>query len=91
MTDYSYTLGMVVFAIFYDLVGQDHFNKIIGSFYSANYSEGATMDEFIIHCKKFAPLDLERFFDDWIYTTKGVKLVMDGKSFNELINIYKEN
>jgi len=91
MTDYSYTLGMVVFAIFYDLVGQDHFNKIIGSFYSANYSEGATMDEFIIHCKKFAPLDLEKFFDDWIYTTNGIKLVMDGKSFNELINIYKEN
>jgi len=34
MTDYSYTLGMVVFAIFYDLVGQDHFNKIIGSLYT---------------------------------------------------------
>ncbi len=91
MTDYSYTLGMAVFAIFYDLVGQDHFNKIIGSFYSANYPKGATLDEFVNHCQKLAPFDLERFFDDWIYSTKGVKLVVDGKTFNELILYYKGN
>jgi len=91
MTDYSYTLGMVVFAIFYELVGQDHFNKIIRSFYSANYSKGATLDEFINHCKKLAPLDLKRFFDDWIYTTKGIKLVVDGKTFEELIHYCKGN
>jgi len=91
MTEYSYTLGMVVFAIFYDLVGQDHFNKIIGSFYSAYYSTGATLDEFINHCQKFAPLDLERFFDDWIYSTKAIKLVVDGKTFKEFIDYYREN
>jgi hypothetical protein len=91
MTDYSYTLGMVVFAILYDLVGQDHFNKVIGSFYSANDSKGATLDEFINHCLKLAPLDLKRFFDDWIYSTKGIKLVVDGKTFEELIHYYKGN
>ena len=91
MTEYSYSLGMVVFAIFYDLVGPDHFNKIIGSFYSAYYSKGATLDEFIHHCQKLAPLDLEKFFDDWIYSTKGIKLVVAGKTFNELIHYYKSN
>jgi len=29
MTNYSYTLGMVVYAIFYELVGADQFNQII--------------------------------------------------------------
>ncbi len=91
MTDHSYTLGMVGFAIFYDLVGQEHFNKIIRSFYSANYSKGATLDEFIDHCQKLAPLDVERFFDDWIYSTKAIKLVIDGKTFEELIHYYKGN
>ncbi len=91
MTDYSYTLGMVVFAIFYDIVGQDQFNEIIGSFYSANHSKGTTLDEFINHCKKPDPIKLEVFFNDWIYTTKGISLVMEGKSFNELRNLYIEN
>ena len=90
MVDYSYTLGMVVFSLFYDLVGQEHFNTIIGSFYSANYLTGATMDEFINHSKKLAPLDLKSFFDDWIYTTRGINLVVEGKTYSELIQYYKE-
>ena len=89
MTEYSYTLGMVVFALFYDLVGQEDFNIIIGSFYSANHTQGATLDEFINHCKKLAPIDLKMFFDDWIYTTRGIKLVVEGKTYNELIECYK--
>jgi hypothetical protein len=90
MTEYSYTLGMVAFAIFYHLVGQDHFNSIIGSFYAAYYSSGATLDEFIDHCKKSAPIDLEPFFNDWIYTTNAIKLVVEGKTYAELIQYYKE-
>ncbi|MBN2103549.1 hypothetical protein JW835_05855 [bacterium] len=88
MTDYSYTLGMAVFAIFYDLVGQDHFNHIIGSFYSENYSTGATLDEFVHHCKTLAPVDLEQFFNDWIYTTSGIKQMMKGATFKELLALY---
>jgi aminopeptidase N len=91
MTEYSYTLGMAVFAIFYDLIGPDQFNQIIGSFYSTNYKKGATMDAFIDHCKKSATRDLERFFDDWIYTTKGIELVVDGKRYQELLQYYKVN
>lgn len=91
MTSYSYTLGMVVFAILFDLVGQDHFNKMIGSFYSAYYSKGATLDEFINHCQKCSPVDLKRFFNDWIYSTKGIELVVEGKTFKELIHYYKNN
>ena len=91
MTEYSYTLGMVVFAIFYDLVGQDHFNKIIGSFYSSHYSKGTTLDEFINHCKRLAPVNVAGFFDDWIYTTRGIKLVVEGKTYNDLIHYYMDN
>jgi hypothetical protein len=90
MTDFSYTLGMVVFTLFYDLVGPEHFNKIIGSFYLNNYLAGATMDEFINHCKNLAPFNLKSFFDDWIYTTRGIEFVVEGKTFNELLQYYKD-
>jgi aminopeptidase N len=91
MTYYSYNLGMVVFAIYYKLVGQDCFSKTIRSFYSNYYSKGATLDEFINHCKKSASVDLERFFNDWIYTTNAIKLLADGKTFKEFIQYYKGN
>ncbi len=88
MTGYSYTLGMVVFSLFYDLTGKDKFNQIIRSFYSAYTSEGATLDDFISHCKKSAPFDADRFFGDWIYTSAGVRLIIDGKSFDDLREHY---
>jgi aminopeptidase N len=90
MTNYSYSMGMVVFAIFYDLGGEEQFNRIIGSFYAQYHSKGATMDEFIKHCLEIAGPDLERFFNDWIYTTHGIQLVMEGKTLPELIQVYKE-
>jgi aminopeptidase N len=58
-------------------VGSDHFNKIIGSFYAEYSPKGATLDEFINFYKKLAPLDLEKFFNDWIYSTEAIKLVVE--------------
>ena len=48
------------------------------------------MDEFNNHCKQLALIDLERFFDDWIYTTQGISLVVDSKTYEELIQYYKD-
>lgn len=90
MTNYSYSLGMAVFAIFYELVGAEQFNRIIGSFYVKYHESGATLDEFIGHCTETADVGLERFFKDWIYTTAGIQLVMEGKSLPELIDFYQE-
>jgi hypothetical protein len=90
MTNYSYSLGMIVFAIFYDLVGADQFNQIIGSFYAKYHESGATLDEFIRHSVEIAGPDLEGFFQDWVYTTAGIHLVMEGKSLPELMQFYRE-
>ena len=88
MTDYSYTNGMICFAIFYEIVGAEQFNKIIGSFYSEYRSRGATLEDFINHCKKNASMDLNRFYNDWIYTTKAIDFIIEGKTFEELIDLY---
>lgn len=90
MTNYSYTLGMVVFTIFYELVGQATFNEVIGSYYAKYHATGATADDFIAHCHNSSPLDLESFFNDWIYTTRGIQLIAEGKSLDELIRISKD-
>jgi len=85
MTNFSYTMGMVVFTIFYEMVGGDQFNKIIGSFYSKYYSTGATLDDFVTHCKEISSVDLTKFFDDWINTTRAINHIIEGKTLDEMI------
>jgi len=91
MTDYSYTLGMVVFAILYEMVGDNHFNKMIGTFYSKYDKTGATLDDFINICKKEAPIDLTLFLNDWLDTTKAIDDVIEGKTYKEFVHYYKTN
>jgi hypothetical protein len=88
MTDYSYSLGMVIFALLYDIVGQDQFNNLIGSFYSAYRTEGATLNQFIENCKQNSKADLTGFFNDWILSAEGIKLIMEGKSYDEILSNY---
>jgi aminopeptidase N len=90
MTDFSYSLGMVVFACLYDLISPDPFNRVIGTYYTAHHATGGTVDMFIEHCEELAPVDLNPFFKDWFYTTKGIGLVMEGKSYEELAEYYKK-
>jgi hypothetical protein len=91
ITEYSYTVGMVAFAVYYNVVGSDQFIKMIRTFYSTYFSKGATTNDFINCCEKSVTPDTKKFFDDWIYTTNAMKLIVDGKSFKELVDYYKAN
>jgi len=59
------------------------------SFYSSFGDTGATLDEFINNCKRSVPFNAERFFNDWIYSTNAIKLIIEGKSYNESKDYYK--
>lgn len=91
MTQYSYTLGMVVFAMFYELAGQENFNSAIKDFYSSYSEKGGTLDDFIACCKKYSRFDADRFFNDWVNTANGVKRIIEGTSYNELRSPYQDN
>ena len=88
MTDYSYTLGMVMFAVLYHKVGEKDYHEMIGSFYKKYLASGASLDDFTRHFKSVASVNLDRFFDEWIYTTKAIAHITDGKSYNDLLEIY---
>jgi aminopeptidase N len=91
MTEYSYTLGMVMFAVLYNKVGEKDYNKMIGSFYKKYHAAGATLDDFTRHFSSAASVNLDRFFDEWIYTTKAISHIMDGKTYTDLLELYTNN
>ncbi|MFY8299990.1 M1 family aminopeptidase [Pseudoalteromonas sp. SS15] len=85
----SYTVGMVFFRLLYDLVGENKFNALIGGFYKDYYASGATAEQFVQYIKKYADVNLERFFDEWAYTSTYSKRLMEFKSYAELYKFYQ--
>lgn len=91
MTDYSYTAGMLLFAVIYELVGAADFNRIIGGFYEKYHVSGATTDDFVRYANSVTELDLGRFFSDWVYSTGWLELVTAHDTAAEMAAVYRGN
>jgi hypothetical protein len=91
LTFYSYTMGMIFFAVYYNLIGHEEFTKIIASYYNKFYNSGATFSSFTDHCLHHSPSYINSFFNDWIYTTKAIGMIIGGKTFEELLQYYRSN
>ena len=91
ITGYSYSMGMIMFQVLYKTIGEQQFNKIIGSFYQKYYKSGATTQDFIKQANIVTNLDLTDFFNDWLYSTKYKEYVLKDMSIDEIAEKYKKN
>jgi aminopeptidase N len=88
MTDYSYSVGELMFATLHELVGEEQFNKIVGGYYQQFANGGSTRD-FAAFAKRTASRNLEAFCDDWILTPRWVEVVRTAPSIGDLANHYR--
>ena len=88
MTDLSYSVGNVMFATLYDLVGADEFNRIVGGYYQ-RFSEGGTTRDFIQFAMNASRYDLQPFFDDWLLTTRWTTVVANARTPSDLVGHYR--
>lgn len=92
LTDYSYSLGMVMFTILYYWVGEEKFNQTIGEFYQTYHSTGASTKNFTDFWRKTTGSTyIQTFFEDWMYGVNYTKLIQDGMSINDMVDHYKSN
>lgn len=85
----SYTVGMIMFRVLYQIMGESNFNKCIRTYYSDYYLKGGTTDEFVAAAKRISTANLSKFFDDWIYSTKYTELIKSGLTINDMIKLYR--
>ena len=85
----SYSVGMLMFRVLYQIMGENNFNKCIRTYYSDYYLNGGTTDEFVATAKKVSTTNLSKFFDDWIYSTKYTELIKVGLTINEMSKLYR--
>lgn len=89
IAQYSYSMGMIMFRVLYETVGEKKFNEIIGSFYQKYYQSGASTDDFVQHAKSISVVNLDDFFQDWVYTTKYTEYLLNNVSIDKMIEHYK--
>jgi hypothetical protein len=83
MTDYSYSVGELMFATLYDLVGEAQFNAIVGGHYQ-KFVNGATTRDLVALARTNSSRDLTPFFNEWIFTTGWTKRLAKVSSMDEL-------
>lgn len=88
MTDYSYSVGALMFATLYELVGADGFGRIVGGYYQ-KFPNGGTMRDFAAFGAHATAADLTTFFDDWLFTTKWTEKLAAAGSAKELSEGYR--
>jgi hypothetical protein len=67
MTGASYRVGDLMFAVIYDLLGAERFNRLIEG-YSQQFATGGTTRDFTGYATRANP-ELSRVFDEWLFTT----------------------
>lgn len=89
MTDFSYSMGMILFAVMHDVLGEEGFLRVVRECHLRHGQSGGTLDDFVGIAKSMAPDDLTRFFDDWVYSTRWVEAVAAAGSVKELAARYR--
>jgi len=88
MTGLSYSLGFVMFSTLYDLVGEAAFNRTFADLY-AQYPNGASTRDLVQLAKRSAPMNLDRFFDDFMFTTQWTGVVASATSIADFVQHYR--
>jgi hypothetical protein len=74
--------------VLHELVGPGAFREIVGGFYRRYHASGATTSDLASYARSVAPVGLDVFFDDWIYTTGWVERVKTYGTAQEIAASY---
>jgi hypothetical protein len=86
VTGRSYSVGRLMFATLYEIVGPARFNSIIREYYRAG---GGTTREFASLADRAAGGGLAPFFNDWMFSTKWTTYIGSASTVRELAAPYR--
>ena len=89
MTDYSYSVGALLFHLLHGVVGPERFRAIIGGFSRTYATRGASTREFVEFANRTAGMNLRPLFEDWVFTTGWWPAIKSGATYADLIRRYR--
>jgi len=70
LTDLSYRVGMLMFYALHRALGDEEFDAALGGYYQDHREQGGTFEQLIEYVRAHASVDLDGFFQEWVYTTR---------------------
>ncbi|MFC1525579.1 M1 family metallopeptidase [Candidatus Latescibacterota bacterium] len=81
--------GPWVYHVLHELVGEEVFLEVIGTYFHRYRGQRVTIPDFTQVAASVAGRDLEDLFSDWLYTTRSSGYLAEGTSVGELANLYR--
>jgi len=78
LTDLSYQVGFLMFYALHRALGDERFDAALRRYYRDNREQGGTFDTLLEYLRTESPVDLGRFFQDWVYSTGWYDELRDG-------------
>ncbi|MFO7865546.1 MAG: M1 family aminopeptidase [Candidatus Aminicenantes bacterium] len=88
LTGFSYSKGMVLFHVLYELAGHDSFMNLVGEYYRKYFKTGGSTHALAAMIAELPHKGLSRFVDEWFYGTESNDYLFQGKSVEEIVSIY---
>ena len=89
MTDESYPVGRLMFAVLEKAVGPDGFRRIVGGFYQRYKTTGATTRDFIAFAGQTGGAPVAALLGEWMTSTRWVSRLSTGQSLTEIAASYR--
>ena len=90
ITGLSYNKGMLFFTLFYHLVGEEKFIRIIRSYHQEFIDKGASLNDFVSHIKETSKFDLTKLIQEWIFGIQSSDFIMNQLTLDEILKHYRE-
>lgn len=88
LTDLSYSVGHLYFALLYRLAGPETFNRIIGRFVAEFGIRGGTTDDLASLVRESTAADFGSLNNDWLFTVGWADRIAQTASLHELATLY---
>jgi hypothetical protein len=89
MTDESYVVGRLMFAVLHKTVGPEAFRAIIGGFYQQYRATGATTQDFIRFAGERGGAAVQALLADWMTSTRWTQALSAGRSLDDIAASYR--
>lgn len=77
LTNYSYSVGALMFYELAKAIGTDNLDHLIGEFYRKYYQTGGSTEDFAVLLKEAGDTQVSSILEKWLYTTNWTK-TLDG-------------
>jgi len=88
LTNFSYSQGMLFFYVLCKKAGKEALIKAVGSVYQTYHNTGVSTRDFLAHLKNELGLELDSFYQAWIFSTEAAHDICNLQSLDDLINKY---